>query len=425
MTLWTMLLREMAYRKLNSLFGLLGVAGAAALLVGVLLSLEIHAARSGEIVRRKEAETQAAMAALQSDVRKAMHHLGYNAIVLPKDQSLSDWYTDEYAKKMMPETSCSRLEKTRGLVDRYLPRLRQKLYWKEKKWTIIVVGVGREHILDTSVSPDTPLVDTIAPGHCEVGYELHQAQNLHPGDVLTVSGKQFKISKCEKERGTQDDITLWLNLADAQQLLGQPGKINEILLVEHLNVWGRLNEVQQRIDKILPGCQVIELASETLSRAHARVKVADEARAAIEREEARRAMLQAERSRIARRFVPLGMLVCILWVGIQMVLNVRERAEEIGVLMSQGFRAGAVRMLILSKAALQGLVGGAVGFFLGAAAAVLWEGIGGAPVPLAVEVGIEYLGFAVAISVIACLVGSWLPAWMALRTDPAVVLRRE
>jgi putative ABC transport system permease protein len=136
-------------------------------------------------------------------------------------------------------------------------------------------------------------------------------------------------------------------------------------------------------------------------------------------------MLQAERDRIVRRFVPLGMLVCVIWVGIQMVLNVRERAGEIGVLMAQGFRAGAVRMLILSKAALQGVAGGAAGFVLGAVAAVLWEHSGAATAPLAVAIGIRYFGFAVAMSALACLLGSWLPAWMALRTDPAVVLRRD
>ena len=117
MSLWNMLLREIVYRRLSTLIGLLGVVGAAASLVGVLLSLEIHAARSKAIVHQKQAETRAAMEALESDVKNAMHRLGYNAIVLPVDQSLSDWYADDYTQKVIPEAWCARLEQTDQLVE--------------------------------------------------------------------------------------------------------------------------------------------------------------------------------------------------------------------------------------------------------------------------------------------------------------------
>lgn len=425
MSLWTMLFREIAYRRLNALTGLLGVVCAASLLVGVLVSLEIHATRSESIVREKEAATRAGMQALQSDVKNAMHRLGYNAILLPKDQPLGDWYADDYASKTMPEAWSSRLEETDHLVDRFLPRLRKKITWAEHKWTVIVVGVGDERILDTSICSDAPLVHAIPIGGCVVGYELHHALDLHPGDVISVLGTEFEIATCEKELGTKDDITLWLNLADAQQLAGQPEEINEILLVEHLSVWGNLAEVQRQIAGVLPECQVVEIASETLSRAHARVKVVDEAKVAIQQEHERKAMLQAERKRIVKSFVPLGILVCAVWVGTAMFLNVRDRSQEIGVLMAQGFRERAVRLLILSKAALQGVTGGTIGFALGAAAAIGWEEPGAVIAALGGATGVKYLGLAVAISTGACLMGSWLPASTAVRMDPAVVLRQE
>jgi hypothetical protein len=297
--------------------------------------------------------------------------------------------------------------------------------WTERKWTVIVVGVGAEHVLDTSVCSSDPLVDTIGSGGCVLGYELHAAWDLHVGDVIAVQGTEFTIEKCERELGTKEDITLRLNLADAQQLLGLPGKINELLIVEHLSVWGRLEEVQRRVSEVLPECQVVELASETLSRAHARIKVAEESQAAIRREQERRSALQAERRGIVRAFVPVGVLVCVIWVTIQMVLNVRERTGEIGVLMAQGFRAGAVRLLVLSKAALQGLVGGVVGFAIGFAAASTWQGAWTAAASLHVGTVFQYLSTAIVISVAACLLGSWLPASLAVRTDPAVVLRSE
>lgn len=425
MSLWTMLFRELAYRKLNAMTGLLGVAIAASLLVGVLVSLEIHAVRSETIVRRKQKETQASMDALQADVKSAMHHLGYNAYLLPKDQSLGDWYAEDYASKTMPESSSAKLATSQGVVDRFLPRLRQKMTWTENKWTVIVVGVGQEQILDTSVCPDSPLVTPIDSGRCVVGYEVEQGLRLKAGDTISLLGTKFTIDRCEQELGTKDDITIWMNLKDAQQLTGQPDRINEILAVEHLSVWGRLQDVQQKVAAILPECQVVEVASETMSRAHARGKVVEEARAAIEREQQRQTLLQAERGRIMRSFVPLGILICAVWVGIAMYLNVRDRKQEIGVLMAQGFRGTSVRLLIYSKAVLQGLVGGTVGFLLGIAGAIVWENAGPLLSSLGLMVELQYLGLAVAISTTACLLGSWLPASLAVRTDPAVVLRDE
>ena len=157
MSIWSMMLQEIAYRKLNFLLGLAGISAAIGLLVGVLSSLQLHAIRSDELVSRKEAETEAVKASLRADLKKSMQHLGYNAIVLPKDQSLGDWYAEDYAAATMPESWAPQLAGTRELVDRYLPRLRRKLKWEEKQWTILVVGVGQERVLDTSVGQAGPL----------------------------------------------------------------------------------------------------------------------------------------------------------------------------------------------------------------------------------------------------------------------------
>ena len=81
-----------------------GCCGASGLLVGVLASLDIHALQSEAIVRRHLAKTHSEMEALRAEVSGAMHRLGYNAIILPREQSLSDWYADDYASKMMPES---------------------------------------------------------------------------------------------------------------------------------------------------------------------------------------------------------------------------------------------------------------------------------------------------------------------------------
>lgn len=425
MSIWMMMLREIAYRKLNFVLALAGVSAAVGLLLGVLTCLHLHDARSEEIASRKEAETEATMAALGSDVKKAMQRLGFNATILPKEQPLADWYALDYATKTMPESWASRLTQAKGLVDRYQPRLRQKLKWEKRQWTILVVGLGKENILDTSVCEAAKLVDSIPPHSCVVGYELHNALGLRPEDEIAILGRVFRIAECETELGTKDDITIQMNLADAQELVEKPGSINEIMFVEHVSVWGNLAEVRRKVADVLPDCQVVEIASETLSRAHARIKVAEEAKASVNREREKRALLQAERMSAIMKLVPLGSLVCACWIGLLMYQNVRDRALEIGSLMAIGFRAGHVRTLVVSKAVFLGMVGGVAGFLIGTGVAVLLAFRGDVGLGLGFATAIRYFGLAQAMGVVTCLLGSWLPARAAAAMDPAEILREE
>jgi hypothetical protein len=425
MPLWTIMAREILHRKLTFLLGLIGVAAAVALVIGVLTSVELHDVRAETLISQKEAERKASMARLQAEVKRAMHRLGYNAIVLPKDQPLGDWYAEDYATKTMPEEVASALAETEGLVDRYLPRLRQKLKWQEHAWTVIVVGVGRERILDDSVCEDEPLVEAIEDGTCRVGSELHHALDLDPGDEITLRGRRLRIVECDEALGTKDDITIWVNLDDAQKLLDKPGRINEILVVEHLSVWGNLPEVRRRMARVLPDCQVIEIASETMSRAHARIETAEEARATAEREREQRADLQRQRRRVLMTLVPAALLASAVWIGFLMYLNVKERVVEIGALMAIGFAPGKVRRLVISKALLLGAAGAAVGFLLGTGIALTMDSVAQADVSLRIPTLLKYAGLALSIGLTACILGSWIPARSAAATDPAEVLRGE
>ena len=425
MAIWRMMIREVGYRKLNSVLALLGVCVAVSSLIGALTLLRLHDVRTEEVLSRKEAETEAKMAALEADVKKGMHRLGYNAVILPKHQPLGDWYAEDYAVKCMPESSAAELGKTVGICERYVPRLRQRVKWREKKWTVILVGVGEEHILDTSVADPKPLAERIGRGTCVVGYEVHHALELKAEGPLVLLGEIFRVARCEKQLGTKDDITIWVNLADAQELLSKRGLINEILIVEHLSVWGALKEVRRRVAAVLPDCQVVEFASETLARAHARRKVAEEAKASVERERERRSLIRAEMKRAAFALVPLGLFVCTIWIGFLMYLNVRDRAPEIGTLMAIGFQRGQVQRLVLSKSALLGVLGGLLGFALGTGIPLLLEASKHGTSSLSRMAEIQYFGVAQAVAIAVCLLASWVPARVASGLDPADVLRGE
>jgi putative ABC transport system permease protein len=305
-----------------------------------------------------------------------------------------------------------------------LPRLRRKVKWPETNFTVILVGVGDEFVLDTSTGSSEPLTEAIPEGHCVVGYELHTALGIARGETISLLGRQFIVDRCEEELGTKKDITLWLKLTDVQQLLELPRQINEILLLEHLEVWGRLTKVREQLAGLMPDCQVVEMASQTTSRAHAHVKVAEEAEAAVAQERQRQALLEQERQRVVVVFLPICGLVAAMWVAILMHANVSARAREIGIMLAQGFHIRSIQKLFLSKALLLGVLGGLTGYVGGAIAASGWHFFrAGLAPPVTFDAG--DLGLALAMSVAACLLGTWIPTWCASRLDAAIILRQE
>jgi len=429
MTVWHLVAKEIAHRKLSFVLGLVSVVMAVGVLAGALTLLEVHDLRTRQILEEKEAKVATEMAALTDGVRKAMLRLGFNIVILPKGQNLADWYSDDYASKYMPEEYVTRLANSKIVTIRHLlPSLQQKVKWPEKKRTIILVGT-RGEVPNVYKNAKKPLVEPVAPGNIVLGYELHLSLALAVGDSVTLFGREFTVSKCHGERGSKDDITAWINLAEAQELLDKKGLINAILALECVCVEADVAGVRDEISKVLPDTQVIERGSEALARAEARARVADKARAAIEQEKRTRAHLRNQRERFASILVPLVMTACALWMGLVALGNVRERRAEIGILRAMGLRSRQILTIFLSRAVLVGIVGGALGLSAGflaggrlaAALEHLPPGTQALDVPL--EPGLVVL--AMVLAPVLALVASWLPAVIAAQQDPAEVLRRE
>ena len=84
-----------------------------------------------------------------------------------------------------------------------------------------------------------------------------------------------EVQKIYPPRGTKDDITVWIDLLLAQDILGLPGRINLIQALEcNCASIDRLAEIQQEISQVLGAdVQVIELATQAIARAQARETV--------------------------------------------------------------------------------------------------------------------------------------------------------
>jgi len=418
MTVVKLVIKEIAGRKTNFTLGLISVMLAVAIITGTWTMLGIHDFQTGEIIAGKEAETRQRMAVLEDDYRKIMKNLGFNLLILPKEQQLGALYAGEVTSEWMPEEYVPKLAAYPSLFIRHmLPSLQQKLKWPETGKTIILAGI-RGEVPVRGESPKEPIRLAVPKGTIQVGYELHESLNLKQGDKVKLLGRQYRVGRCNPPRGDMDDITIWIDLAEAQQLLRKPGKISAILALKCHCVDNDIGRVRAEVNAILPGTQVIEKGSNVLTRAEARDRAAREAVESMEAEKAHRRRLREEQERFAALLVPSVLSGGIVWVAFLFFGNVRERKSEIGILRAVGLKKRVIMKLFLTKALFIGLSGAIAGQFAGFMIACLWFGRFH-PSFLNLRLFLSTLILTPLLAVAA----AYIPATYAANQDPAEILK--
>lgn len=418
-----LVLREISYRKAGFCLGVISVTIAVAFLVVELLIVRQHDARTEQILAAKEAETRARMAVLEDDYRKITKELGFNVLIVPSEQNLNDLFAEDYARQFMPEEYVERLAQARlATIQHLLPSLERKLKWPEFERTILLDGV-RGEVPILHADSKRPMLEPVPQGTMVLGWELHRSLKLKVGDRVKLLGREFAVGKLMPERGTKDDITVWISLKEAQQLLNEPGRINGILALECVCAADSLAKVRAEIGAVLPDTQVIEFQSQTLARAEARQRAAAEAQEAMLREKENRSKLRQTRAGFAALAVPLAGLVSAAWIAFLAVSNVREREGEVAILRALGVRSSQIIAILLGRAILMGLAGAALGCGVG-----LLAGAGPAlPGTAPPSQGVALLGPGLILMIfggaqVLTILASWLPICIAAQQSPAEVL---
>ena len=470
MRLSVLILNELRHRWLNSVVSLMTALLAVGCLTAAVALLREHRLATDAIIASKEDETRTRLATLADDMRKITKRMGFNILILPKDQNLGDFYAEDFAQKTMPEEYGTRLAASGvATINHILPSLQQRVRWTERERTILLIGV-RGELPITSGTPTTantsdattsttapsklpptpaaktgdsktgdsktgdskagdskakkPLLPSVPTGKALLGYDLHRSLKLKVGDRFILLERTFTVSECRPEKGTKDDITLWINLSEAQELLNQPGRINAILALEcNCASTDRLGEVRAEVARILPDTQVIEYESQALARAEARNRAEAEGVAAIAAERQQRSQLEAEKERFAAAVVPLALLVCGVLIGLLSWQNVRERAVEIAILRTLGLGTGSILALVLFRAAAIGLIGSLLGFAGGLLAANLWAATPAMSIAVRELLTPTWLVTATLAGPLLAVAAAWLPALAAAQQDPANLLR--
>jgi putative ABC transport system permease protein len=423
MTVWRLIAKEIAYRKFNFAMAVLAVAVAVGCVVGELALLSAHETRSEQLGENQQAAARRRVERLEDDYRAITVGLGYNLLILPREQDLAEFHLLGHTTKTMPEEFAQRLAGASAItVQHLLPTLQQKVDWPEKKTSILLMGT-RGEATAAHRNPKKPIRDAVPRGEMIVGRVLAEQLHLAPGDAAPLLGRTFKVREVRPPAGNEDDVTVWINLAEAQELLGQTGRISAILALSCFCAEATPEGIRREVTQILPDTQIVELSPQAATRRAARARAAEHGAETVAAEEAGRTAARAERHAFTAWVVPLVIAACTVWVGVLALLNVRERRDEIAILRALGTSARRIFSIFLVKSLSAGLAGAAVGYGAGLAlghAWLRWESGGAAPI-----FDGNLLAAVLVLAPLLSAMAGLLPALTAAQQDPAVILREE
>lgn len=427
MNIFTLVRKEIGYRKLNFVLSVLAAAVAAVTFLGTVALLRSTDLETSRLLDEKVQETEQEMARLENDIRKSMKGLGFNIHIFPEGQDLGEVYAEGYASKTMPEEYVTRLAQSDIVtVNHLLPTLTQVTEWPEQKRKVVLIGIrGQEPKLHGGGKKQKPLMNPVADGDIVLGYELHHSLGLKVGDTIQLKGREFTVHTTHTARGTKDDITVWISLGIAQDMFDLQGRINSIMALEcNCATIDRLGEIRAELGAILPGTKIIEQESKALARAEARNMSKATAMQQIASMKANRQALKEKRESLASVLIPLIGIICMGGIGLLAFLNTKDRMYEVGLLLAIGVSAPRILAVFLIKAVLGGIVGGVLGvvgaLLLMSGASDLFAGYS-----VAALTSTGQLALVVVCVPIFTAVAAWIPAFVAAQYDPAEILRND
>ncbi|MBM4348357.1 MAG: ABC transporter permease [Deltaproteobacteria bacterium] len=172
----------------------------------------------------------------------------------------------------------------------------------------------------------------------EVAVRLFKSAN----DVLTINGRNVKISGTIEETGSQDDFLIFADLGFVQEALGKPKAVSLIEVSAYCNTCP-IEEIVDQISKQLPHAKVTAI-KQTLQT---KMEALDH----------------------FKKF-SIGISVIVLLIGAlivftNMMASVNERKREIGIFRAIGFRKSHIMRIIFLEALVVGFIAGIAGYILG------------------------------------------------------------
>ena len=374
--------KEIIYNKLNFFLTLLAISLAVAFFVSFFTANE----------------------ASKRETIRLTRDMGFNLRIIPKETDMNNFWTSGYSNYTIPQEYIERFWNFKDFSFAHLTAtLHKMITWQGKK--VVLTGIAPE--IEPSGKEKAPMIFSIEPETVYIGYELAKDMNLKQGDRIEILGKSFIIAKILSETGSTDDIRIYGTLSEIQEMLGMEESINEIMALNCLCLSPDGNEsleiIREQLTQVLPEAKVI--MNTTIASAR-----------------------EQQRYMLEKYFSVITIFVIILiaaWIGILVMINIRDRLTEIGILNAIGHGWVNIAGLFLWKVFFTGLVSAFIGFVLGTLLAVkfgsdIFEVTSGQIKPI-----YGLLGWSLLLAPIFSSLIALIPIMIAVSKDPNAILRNE
>jgi len=383
-----LIIKELLYRKVNSLIILLTVVIASTVAVAIY-----------SLSKASENET-----------RKIMREQGLNLYIFPKGTNLIDFYSVNNTP-YFPEKYVNVLAESKTFdAVRHLTGILQVKYpdWKDPNGSshqILLIGYMNEAM--QRFLPEQELMGTdVEKGTVQVGSQL--ARNIPEGAPFKITGSEgkeysFEIVKRFGEGKGMIDQGVAFNLEDLQTVLGMEGQINKIEALGCVCRDGRINNARKQVQAIFADLEVTEISSIADARENQRLMM----------------------NKYGSFIIPFVVLASLLITGLLFYQNVTARTREIGLMKAMGTSNWGIVLMFLAKACIIGLVGGIIGFLLGSLIAEYFgKEIFRFTAPDIKPLWNLFL-FTILLFPVLWMLASWIPALKATQVDAARTLSQE
>lgn len=437
-----LLVAELLHRRGNFILSLLAMVAAATLFVAGPTIIDGYRAESSQRLEGMRQETDRELEEMQQQAKtslddldkrtkRIMRDLGFNLRIVHRDTDLTELYT-QFISFDMPESYVQQLADSPEIskIVHLVASLKQMIQWNGKPR--LLVGVAPE-ATQSHLEKKKPMGFQIKPGTVYLGHLA--AEGLEVGQQVDIQGHPFEVGRILQPHGRRDeDVGIFMHLADAQKVLDKPGKISEILALGcKCKTLDRVEEITAQLELVLPDTKVTEhrlnaeardTQRQLVTRHHEMMmtEYRDGREKIIKKEAAQQQQITEQLSVVNSFLTPLVVIVAAAWVGLLAWTNVRQRRIEIGLLRAVGKGSASIAALFLGKAVLLGLAGGLLGCALGTGLAA-WLSrslLNVSPdnfTPSALPLLATLLG-----APLVAAMASYLPTLRAIAQDPAVVL---
>ncbi len=383
-----LVIKELLYRRINSLVILLTVVVASSVSVAIYTLSK----------------------ASENETRKIMREQGLNLYIFPKGTNLIDFYsvnnTESFPERYVDVLAGS---ETFDAV-RHLTGILQVKYpeWKDPNGSIhqIVLSGYKDEAQQKYLNPQETMGFDVEKGSVRLGVLV--AKNVMPGEPFVIEGvdgktHSFTVAERMKEGKGMMDQGVAFHLDDLQELLGMEGKINKIEALGCICHDGRIKNARSQVQAIFSDLEVTEISSIADARENQRLMM----------------------NKYGAFIIPFVIISALLITGLLFHQNVKARNREIGLLIAMGRSSSTILFMILAKAFVLGLAGGIIGFFTGS-----WiAGYFGKEIfrftALSIRPEWSVLFYTMIIFPLLWMISSWIPALLATRIDAAKILSEE